>query len=61
MTRLLRAVRSIDLTDIALIGGLVLLGYGLAQVSGSLAAIVVGGLLLVYGALPLLATLRRQP
>jgi len=59
MTRLLRALRRIDATDIALMGGLVLLGYGVAQFSQALAAIVVGGLVLLYGALPLLATLRR--
>jgi len=59
MTRLLRAVRSIDLTDIALVGGLILLGYGLAQISEPMAAVVIGALVLLYGALPLLASLRR--
>lgn len=40
---------AIDLNDVLILGGLGLLGYGLAQVSIVIAAQVIGGLLLAIG------------
>lgn len=54
MTRLRAAMRAVDVTDVALVVGLVLLWLGLGRVSEAVQYIVVGTLLAAYGLLPVL-------
>lgn len=57
LARLTGLLRAVDLADLALVAGLALLWIGLGMVAPPLPYIVVGALLLAFGAFPVVAAL----
>lgn len=55
-----RLLSAIDITDLALIGGVALLWVGLGMLAAPAPYIVVGALAVAYGVLPALLARRRR-
>jgi hypothetical protein len=55
-----RTIGAIDLTDVALVGGLALLWVGISRMAPGWEPIVVGTIIVLYGAAPMLAALRGR-
>jgi hypothetical protein len=55
-----RTIARFDLTDVALVGGLALLWYGVSRMAPGWEPIVVGTIIVLYGAAPMLAALRGR-
>lgn len=60
MRRMLAGIRGIDMTDLAILAGAVLLWIGLDKIIDWAPYVAVGSLLLAYGATPMLLALRRR-
>lgn len=60
MTRLITFLKAVDLTDLALVSGGVLLWIGLSMLTDWAPFVVIGVLLLLYGAAPMLLTGGRR-